>query len=185
MMKQMYSTGETARILNLPQRTVHKYCATGKIPALQHPISRTWKICHGDLMAYMRKNRLDLDKIMQNFTVVAITGECGMQSALQKAEASKPLNWNIQTFDDEYEAMIHIGRYSPDIVVVDHPGDGLKIIKAIKNNTNKKQLRVVVIVNYHTITEDLEPYGIDGILVKPFTALQLVKKIKEICNTDS
>ncbi len=183
MSKQIYSTGETARILDLPQRTVHKYCSTGRIPALQHPLSKTWKIYHDDLAEYMKENRLSINILQKSYRVIAVFNDHDSAFFTENIFIKHNFKGSFSSFTNSYEAMMTIGETPPDVFVVDYQKDGRKIIDAIKVKQKKEKIKILVIINYHRENFGIDEISdIDAFLVKPFTGLQLVKKIKEICH---
>ena len=57
--KASYSSGEAARFLGIPGRTLRRYLTRGWIVASQNPITGSWVIPREALIAFLRQRGLD------------------------------------------------------------------------------------------------------------------------------
>lgn len=56
MTRSSYTSGEVAKVLGIPSRTVRRYLQLGKIPAIQNPLTRRWRVRHVDLRDFMENH---------------------------------------------------------------------------------------------------------------------------------
>ncbi len=56
--KTTYSSGEAARFLGIPARTLRRYLTRGWIAASQNPITGSWVIPRASLLAFLRQRGL-------------------------------------------------------------------------------------------------------------------------------
>ena len=74
----------------------------------------------------------------------------------------------------------------PDLVIMDimMPGeiDGLEAVRLLKNNPQTKDIKIIMLTAKGQSADLEEGYlaGVDGYFVKPFSPLDLIKKVEEI-----
>ncbi len=94
------------------------------------------------------------------------------------------------TANDGEEGLRKVMEYSPDIILTDwlmQPLDGLEMTKRIRRQTsfnNKRFVPIIMITGYtaeHRIREARDA-GVTEILVKPFTAGDLAKRLAHVIN---
>ena len=52
--KEEYTSGEIAKLLKIPNRTIRRYLEIGKITGNQHPITKTWIVTRDDLIEFLK-----------------------------------------------------------------------------------------------------------------------------------
>ena len=93
--------------------------------------------------------------------------------------------YEIAAASDGFETGMKIKEFNPDLILLDliMPGiDSLEVCKKIKNNSNTRQIRILVITGYDTEekrTQILQA-GADDYLVKPFHLKTLLNRIDEL-----
>ncbi|PZP57288.1 MAG: response regulator [Micavibrio aeruginosavorus] len=80
-------------------------------------------------------------------------------------------------------------RHNPDIVITDwlmSPGDGLEMTRKIRNNiySPNKMVPVILLTGYSSLSrvEEARDAGVTEFLVKPFTAIDVSKRIMHVIN---
>lgn len=92
---------------------------------------------------------------------------------------------NITSFLSPYDALDHIAKYRPDVILVDDemPGlSGIEVFQAIREQDGKYFKRVPVVMvagnpTYRAMTE-ANHIGISGVVAKPFSATEITTKIR-------
>ena len=84
---------------------------------------------------------------------------------------------------DGEDALSRIGRFRPDIILLDimMPGmDGYTVTKQIRSNPKQNYIKIILVSGKKTTRERLAGYesGADDYLVKPFHEDELLAKIK-------
>ena len=65
-MEQSYTTGEAAKMLSMPSRTLRRYVVDKKINATQHPITHRWRLSGKDIEEFARTWNAPVTKIEKN-----------------------------------------------------------------------------------------------------------------------
>ena len=181
--KTEYSTGEVASLLGLPRRTLTKYCAEGRINAVQNPISKTWKVRQPDLVEFMKKNGLTPLQTSDRPKILIVDDEPSMVSIITEILSRTGWDLSIDSTTDGFEALIKIGSEMPDLIVLDvqMPGtNGRDILTAIKRGQITRKIKVIVVSGYPDKIDEMLELGAEEALVKPFKKEHLLKKVKEL-----
>lgn len=80
-------------------------------------------------------------------------------------------------------------QFNPDIVITDwqmHPGNGIELIEKIRTNaaSPNRMVPIILVTGYSAVTRVLEARdrGVTELLIKPFTANDLAKRLAHIIN---
>lgn len=112
-----YTSGQVARMLDIPARTVRRYLTNGSLPGTQNPITKTWTITRQDLEAFIRQHRLDPTTFRPLSVVVAACTPPVVrlvEQALNLAEAPHKL----EQVDTYHRLMLAAGAVRPELLVV-------------------------------------------------------------------
>ncbi len=169
--KAEYTTGEVAKILDLPLRTAQRYCVDGRIPAHQHPLTATWKIRHEDLIAFMHSNRLDPGDLETPTKVWIVDDDPSVSLFVKKAIGRFRADLKVELLEDGYEALLKAGPNPPDLMILDVglPGmSGKEVFRSVKNNRSTRNMRIVAISGDPDEADQMLIMGADAVLSKPF-----------------
>ncbi len=182
--EKYFSSGEVAKLLDLPRRTVAHYLKTNVLPGIQHPISGTWKISYPDLLTFLRERKLDSSILGQAPSVLVVDDEPEVLKIVERSLAKSSLRFSSVTgTTNGYEAMIKLGAMVPDLVILDvqMPGmDGRQVLSAIRQDERTRYLKVLAITGYPEFLDEMLALGADGALSKPIKAPALIEKVREI-----
>jgi CheY-like chemotaxis protein len=174
--KKTHSTGEVARIVDLPLRTITRYCATGRIRAIQHPISKTWKVEHDDLIDFMNENDLDTARLTPPAKVMIVDDEEGVVRYIRAVFNETDWNATVDSTTDGYDALVKIGADVPDLVILDviMPGmNGKEVLRSLRQSERTKSLKILAISAFPEEIDEMRRIGADAALPKPFKAAAL------------
>ncbi len=71
----------------------------------------------------------------------------------------------------------------PDLIIIDvllQHADGREICKSLKNNSNTKEIPVLVLSANERFLKNRNEYGADAVMAKPFDIKKLTDKIKDL-----
>ena len=179
--RKFYTSGQAARLLNIPDRTLRRYLSTGKIDGIQHPITGTWQIEKDALAAFIQKcgcsvileaNPTHVLVIHDNRELV-LTIKTSISEAFPDAE--------VEAAYDPCNALIQIGEDCPDIVILkaDIPGiPSRDILSAIKNNVTTAGIKIIALEDDPEKRAELEKLGADA-SISPDCASQNMSQVVE------
>ena len=178
--KEALSTGEVAKLLHLPRRTVSSYCASGRIPASQHPISKTWKIKRKDLIKFISESGLDTSGLMGPAKVLIVDDEPSVIGSITRVLANTGWKLSLDSATNGYDALVRIGAEVPELVILDvvMPGmNGKDILRSIKEGRQTKNTKILVVTGYPDRINEMMRLGADAALAKPFKNAELIEEV--------
>ena len=178
-----YSTGEAARILGLPRRTVSRYCMYGRIPAFQHPLSKTWRIARGDLLRFIRDNGLDYREPAPPRRILIVDDDEGVTDYILRVLKDLDRDFVVDSSDNGYDALVKIGAEVPDLLFLDFKMpkmDGKEVLSALKRGEKTKRIKIIVVTGYFEMIDEMLGLGADTALAKPFETGRLVEAVNNL-----
>ena len=183
MAKETYTSGQVADLLGIPARTARHYLTTGKIPAVQNPITGTWTIRREDLLSFMKQYNLDVSRLNNPSRVLIIDDEPAVVKFIARTLERSKYDFRVDTTMNGYDAMLKLGATIPDLVCLDiqmPEMDGREVLKAIKRTEGTEKVKVLVITGYPEAIEDMKQLGADDAMTKPLNPVDLLAKILEL-----
>jgi len=183
MTDHCYTSGQVARLLNIPARTARRYLANGKIPAIQNPITGRWKISWETLAAVMAEYQLPLPELPSVRHVIVVDDEELVVRSISQTLTGAGEELSVEGFASSYEALIRLGSTVPDLVILDSrmPGaDGRAVLKAIKSSPATSRTPVLVVSGYPEDLEEMLTLGASAALAKPFSPPQLLVEVQRL-----
>lgn len=178
--RKHFTTGEAANYLNIPRRTLTKYCAEGKIDAQQHPVTKQWQITETSLIDFQNKHGLESNSSDDPFKILIVDDEPSVVATMMAILERSDLNVTVDSSQNGYEGLLKIGQFLPDLVILDirmPKMDGNEVLRALKNDEKTKNIVVLVATGYPAeLKEEYKPV-IDGLIPKPFTANHLKEQV--------
>jgi DNA-binding response OmpR family regulator len=94
-------------------------------------------------------------------------------------------SYHILTAVDGFRAMDAIRAHIPDLVILDWmmPGlDGCEVVKMLRRNPNTAGIPIVMLTAKDGLEsrDQLASLELAGYLVKPFSPLELIQKVREV-----
>lgn len=177
------TSGQAARLLGIPDRTVRRYLRTGKIEAVQNPITGTWYISREALIAFVREKGFDLHHFPLSVRVLVVDDETSITGFITRILERKFRNAIVTVTRDPCNALIEIGSKQPDLVILDARMptlSGRNILSAIKNNPSTKDTKVLAVSGHPADLKELATLGADDTLFKPFSLSKFVEKVERL-----
>jgi CheY-like chemotaxis protein len=181
--KDVYRTGEAATFLDLPRRTVSKYCMTGRIPATQHPISKMWRIKHNDLVAFMGTNGVVASESTPSPFVLIVDDEQPVINIITRTLSHNGWNLSLDSVTSGYDALVKIGAEIPDLVILDikiPEMNGKEVLRTLKRGEKTRNIKVLVVAGYPEEIDEMMHLGADAALAKPFKGAQLTEAVAKL-----
>ena len=145
--KQVFTTGEAAKICNVSQQTIIRCFDSGRLQGFKIPGSRFRRIPKAELIRFMHQNSMDLDRIATGPIQVVVVG---MQSqdvdhVIQQHAAGHKIQ--IHHAEDAWQAGYLTAKVKPGLVLVSSAITGLSAISASKMYSESEQHNIPLVVN--------------------------------------
>jgi len=194
---ELITTGKAARICGVGLNTIKSWIRSGHIRAIQLP-SGHWRIpvveldrfrVHAGLSADAENAAPVLNHASGLPRVLVVDDDVNMHAFVEDACALGGLDAEFVFSSDGYAGLIEIGRFKPDLLVLDimmPQINGLEVIQRIKQDTTLALTMPVLVVtgaqDRRLVMHRLERAGPDAILYKPVTAPALVQTMSRLLN---
>jgi excisionase family DNA binding protein len=184
-MKEVYSTGEAAKICRVSQQTIIRCFDAGKLQGFYVPGSRFRRIPRDALAKFMKENGIPISNLdTGKKKVLVVDDEVEIVEMLVDA-LQRDGRFEVKTASCGYDAGILTQQFHPDAIVLDymlHDINADVVTKTIKSNPALEDTRIIIISGM--IEEDkvqsLYDLGVHAYLRKPFQIDELINKIAEL-----
>ena len=178
--KETYTSGQAARLLDIPSRTLRRYLSIGKIEGIQNPITQTWQISVEALARFIEHQGGEAVISQKELVALVIDGKPQVAELLNRYAKQQLTGLTVKAFQEVGDALIESGVRTPDLIVIDTATpfyDGLSLLKLLRSNAHTSASKVLAITDDVTGTEALESLGATTTLVKPFSFSDLAQTI--------
>jgi excisionase family DNA binding protein len=184
-MKEVYSTGEAARICRVSQQTIIRCFDSGKLQGFYVPGSRFRRIPRDSLAKFMKDNGIPLSNLdTGKKKVLVVDDEAEIVEMLVDA-LQRDGRFEVKTASCGYDAGLLTQQFQPDVIVLDFLLRDINadvVCKTIRSNPTLEDTKIIIISGM--IEEDrvksLYDLGINAYLRKPFQIDALIGKISEL-----
>jgi excisionase family DNA binding protein len=175
MEKDVYTTGEVARMCNVTIRTVIKWFETGELKGYKIPGSRDRRIPKENLVVFARKHGIPLREgggPRKRRVLVADDDEALAKSLVEELEEMGL--FEVRTARSGYEAGMITMDFKPDLLLLDYnlgDIDGAEVTRLVRANPAVNRTRILVMSGFlkGTRVNEVLAAGADDFLRKPFT----------------
>jgi len=184
-MKEVFSTGEAARICQVSQQTIIRCFDAGRLKGFYVPGSRFRRIPRDALMRFMKENSIPLGNLDSGKKKILIVDDEVEIVDMWVDVLDRDGRFEVKTANCGYDAGLLTEQFRPDLIVLDFLlGDinGLAVCEKIRAMENMTETKIIAVSGM--IEEDkikaLYAAGIDLFMQKPFRITELVSKIAEM-----
>ncbi len=182
-MKEVYTTGEVARICGVTIRTVIKWFESGALKGFKIPNSRDRRIPRENLISFMKEHGFPLDRLetSNRKRILIADDEEGILYVLDRFLKDIGI-FDVETATSGYEAGVKTVSFKPHVLLLDHLlGDttSREVANSIRANSDFKDLKIIVMSGYLTDTEveEMLKNGVQDFVRKPFDLKEVKEKI--------
>jgi len=177
--KRVLTTGEVAKLCNVAPRTVSKWFDSGQLRGYRIPGSRDRRIPLEQLIRFMKAHGMPVEGLRAGpMRVLLLDADRELTKSL--AAALSKQDYEVRTAGDGFEAGLLVGRFTPDVFVVDVTAGLVNertVICQVRSEPDLKDMQVVATGTnlsqgrQHALREA----GFDACLAKPFKIEQLME----------
>jgi excisionase family DNA binding protein len=182
--KQVYTTGEIAKICNVAPRTVSKWFDSGKLRGYRIPGSRDRRVPVDQLISFMRAHNMPLDGLESGVARVLIVDRDNDLRSLLSQTLQQDAGYEVREASNLFEAGVQTATFRPTILLIDLDLPGFssrEVLRTLRDATGLTGMKVIVASGPLPANdrETLLDYGVVGCLTKPFEVSQVVRMIEE------
>ena len=193
MAKKIYTTTEAAKVCHVERATIIRWIDVGILKAFKTPTGRN-KILIEDLVKLLKDNGMPIPPEFAEAakpTVFIVDDEEDFLFVLKErlTPESGAAPFELETFDNGFDALMAIGRDTPDLLITDirMPGmSGYELCKKLKENGDTQAMKIIIISGY--LDEELERFKAgelaNAYLEKPLNFRELKRLISEYLNVN-
>ncbi|MDO8427048.1 MAG: response regulator [Deltaproteobacteria bacterium] len=183
--KRPYTTGEIASFCHVTINAVKKWIASGKLDAFRTPGGH-YRVTREDFLSFLGRYKLDIKESLfpERKKILIIDDEMNVVEFIKGALESMHQGYMIETAGDGYEALIKVGDFKPELMVLDirMPNiDGFEVCKRIKGDSHTKDIKILAVTAYGN--EDIEKIlqsGADNCLPKPIKLKDFQRNVQKL-----
>ncbi len=184
-MKDVFSTGEAAKICKVSQQTIIRCFDSGKLKGFYVPGSRFRRIPRDALIRFMKDNGIPLNNLDSGKRKILVVDDDAEIVDLFVDVLERDGRFEVRTASCGYDAGILTQQFHPDLIVLDFmlPDiNGQVVCETVRSNDELTDTKIIAISGM--IEEDkiqeLYDAGVDLFMQKPFKISELVSKIEEM-----
>ena len=150
--KQVFTTGEAAKICNVSQQTIIRCFDSGRLQGFKVPGSRFRRIPRNELLRFMQENNMDLGRLDTGPLQVLVIGLS--ESVTDSVIRDHAVGHNIQIHhaDDAWEAGFLSQECKPELIFINSSVPGIqkqKVQQVLGKVTGSEPLIVLVNNSYN------------------------------------
>ena len=148
--KQVFTTGEAAKICNVSQQTIIRCFDSGRLSGFKVPGSRFRRIPRPELVRFMQQNGMDMQRLGNSRTQVLVIGLSAVSVDAVIKTYSAGHNIKITHVEDAWSAGFEAKECSPNLILINPIVAGIDkqaIIKSLAANGSCEPLIVEVVNN--------------------------------------
>ncbi len=186
-MKDVYSTGEAAKICRVSQQTIIRCFDSGRLKGFYVPGSRFRRIPRESLVKFMKENGIPLTNLDSDKEKVLVVDDEQEIVDLLVDVLERDGRFEVKTATSGYDAGLLTQQFRPDVIILDYmlPDINADVVtKTIRSNPSLEDTRIILISAHIDETEQakIQEMGVDAFLHKPFQIEELVGKVSDLLN---
>lgn len=183
--KRPYTTGEIAGFCDVTINAVKKWIASGKLEAFRTPGGH-YRVNRNDFVDFVGRYKLDIKERIfpEKKRVLIIDDEREVVEFIKGALEAMEDGFLIETAGDGYEALIKVGGFKPELLVLDlrmPKIDGFEVCRRIKGDEKTKDIKVLAVTAYgRDDMDEVMRCGADYCLSKPIKLKDFQRNVQRL-----
>lgn len=184
------TTREAAQRLGVTVNAIKAWIREQRLPALRTPGGHH-RIAESDLIAFQaRLAENSRSPLSTRPRILVVDDDAPLLSALTDALGSTIPEAIVQAATDGYEALMQVGAFRPDLLVLDirMPRlDGFEVCRRLKARRETASIRILAMTGYPEgqVAERIRECGADDFLEKPFPIEAFRSRIMALLGKDA
>ena len=183
--KEVFTTGEVAKICNVAPRTVSKWFDNGQLRGYRIPGSKDRRIPKPQLLRFMRAHSIPLGELETGRTYLLIVDNDPALTAILKESLEADGLYEVAVASTTFEAGVLAGTRPPHVMIVDVtlPDMLPKVLgRTIRANEQLQGVKLIGVSGGLTKgqSQALVQDGFDAFLRKPFEIRELIARVEQV-----
>ena len=181
--KQVFTTGEAAKLCNLSQQTIIRCFDDGRIRGFRVPGSRARRIPRDDLVRFMRTHKMPLDDLgLNTLTLLVMDHESDTLNLINDA-ANALGGMTVHTASTAYDAGVLTAKIEPHVTILNARLPDIDIVSACRtlrkaNGLPSSEVIVMATKFRQGELESLKEANVRYFLRKPITLEELTTTLQ-------
>jgi len=149
--KQVFTTGEAAKICNVSQQTIIRCFDSGRLQGFKIPGSRFRRIPRSELIRFMQQNNMEMHRIDVGPVQVLVVGITAAEVDMVIRAHSVGHNIQIHHTDDAWTAGFLAHKLQPGLILLNSEVSGVQktsIVSTLDSEGSSSPMIVIVNNNY-------------------------------------
>jgi CheY-like chemotaxis protein len=181
--KELYTSGQAARLLGVPPRTLRRYLSIGKIQGNQNPITQTWHITCDALIEFIEAQGGRAILKQGEVNAIVIDDKRIVARLLNRLAEKSHTNIVVREFQEVGDALIESGVHRPDLIVINTTSpyfDGIGLLRLLRSNPHTQSSKILAIADGKDTAARMRSYGASMTLLEPFGYGDLAEKLSTL-----
>lgn len=182
--KNVFTTGDVAKICNVAPRTVSKWFDSGQLGGYRIPGSKDRRIPVNELLRFMKANDMPTDALpVGKIRVLLVGQEDHMHQSLPDDLAAQG-GYEVRMAQTTFEAGAAAQKFAPHVILVNLIAkdiDAQNICRTIRSSEDFETIKLVALAHRLSDQEEvaLMQKGFDGYVCDPSDTRAVIKQIEE------
>lgn len=189
-MKDVYTTGEAAKICKVSQQTIIRCFDSGQLKGFRVPGSRFRRIPRAELFMFMRDNGIPTDALESGKRKIMVVDDDVALVELITDMLERDGRFEVRSVNNGFDAGMMVKEYHPDLLVLDvmlPDINGKEVCTRVRGDATMDDVKIICIsgmVEQDKI-EDLRQSGANEFLQKPFEMDHLIERMCGLLDIES
>jgi excisionase family DNA binding protein len=189
-MKDVYTTGEAAKICKVSQQTIIRCFDSGQLKGFRVPGSRFRRIPRAELFMFMRDNGIPTDALESGKRKIMVVDDDVSLVELITDMLERDGRFEVRSVNNGFDAGMMVKEYHPDLLVLDvmlPDINGKEVCTRVRGDATMDDVKIICIsgmVEQDKI-EDLRQSGANEFLQKPFEMDHLIERMCGLLDMES
>jgi excisionase family DNA binding protein len=189
-MKDVYTTGEAAKICKVSQQTIIRCFDSGQLKGFRVPGSRFRRIPRAELFMFMRDNGIPTDALESGKRKIMVVDDDVALVELITDMLERDGRFEVRSVNNGFDAGMMVKEYHPDLLVLDvmlPDINGKEVCQRVRGDSTMDDVKIICIsgmVEQDKI-EDLRQSGANDFLQKPFEMDTLIERMCGLLDMES
>ncbi len=184
MKKDVFTTGQVARICKVAPRTVSKWFDSGRLRGYRIPGSQDRRIPRDHLIRFLKDHDMPLGELeKEGWHKVLVIGAEKLFIDRVKNLMPEADDFRYEIANSGFEAGIQAESFHPDTIIVDLAmgrSEGLQIAVNLRKNPAYAETVIIAMASEDEASPEklIEGYGLNEVFKKPFDTVLLAELVR-------
>jgi len=183
--KQVFTTGQVAKICQVAPRTVSKWFDSGRLRGYRIPGSQDRRIPREHLIRFLKENGMPLGGLEQeSWHKILIVGAEPLFIERVKELLPEDDDYKYEEAYSGFEAGTKASSFAPDTIIIDHAmgrTESITIARTLRRDERYKETLIIALASEDEANpEELSDYGYSEAFKKPFDVALLAERIRTL-----